>query len=473
MAKFSGALQLTDLDDFIGPSQECIKPVQVERQPAKSTGSIRVAEDGRYLSIAEDGREEELAKAKITLADCLACSGCVTSAEAVLVSQQSHHEMLKSLSEVSSPGLAVVSLSPQSRASLAARYGLSLLETTKRLYSFFKRLGFKLMLDVTLTRDMALIENGREFVDRYRSGAKSQLPMLSSACPGWICYAEKTHGSFILPYLSCCKSPQQIAGSFFKQHISAQMGTTAEKVFHVSIMPCFDKKLEASRQDFYDEVLRTRDVDYVLTTGEVENLLCEHGMLDLSSVEPAELEEEFFSVSRTGDILGHEGSGAGGYLHYVIRHTASELFSKRLDDIQLTTRRNADFQEYTLSGTSADNTPHEVRFAAVYGFRNIQNLVQKLKRGKSSYHYVEIMACPSACLNGGGQLKSDGKEKELLTQVTALYDSAHHRAPEDNPTVRQLYDKWLGGQASEKAKQMLYTQYHAVEKNVSALSIKW
>lgn len=36
-----------------------------------------------------------------------------------------------------------------------------------------------------------------------------------------------------------------------------------------------------------------------------------------------------------------------------------------------------------------------LRFAAVYGFRNIQNLVQKLKRGKSPYHFVEVMACPS------------------------------------------------------------------------------
>lgn len=34
------------------------------------------------------------------------------------------------------------------------------------------------------------------------------LPMLASACPGWVCYAEKTHGSYILPYISTTKSPQ-------------------------------------------------------------------------------------------------------------------------------------------------------------------------------------------------------------------------------------------------------------------------
>jgi hypothetical protein len=42
-----------------------------------------------------------------------------------------------------------------------------------------------------------------------------------------------------------------------------------------------------------------------------------------------------------------------------------------------------------------------LRFAATYGFRNIQNLVQKLKRGKSPYHFVEVMACPSGEERGG------------------------------------------------------------------------
>lgn len=62
--------------------------------------------------------------------------------------------------------------------------------------------------------------------------------------------------------------------------------------------------------------------------------------------------------------------------------------------------RNKDFQEVTLE--------HEgqvlLRFAAAYGFRNIQNLVQKLKRGRCPYHYVEVMACPAGarCCRLGG-----------------------------------------------------------------------
>jgi hypothetical protein len=46
------------------------------------------------------------------------------------------------------------------------------------------------------------------------------LPMLASACPGWVCYAEKTHGDYVLPYISTTKSPQ--VSTFFKYGMTVQ-----------------------------------------------------------------------------------------------------------------------------------------------------------------------------------------------------------------------------------------------------------
>jgi hypothetical protein len=85
---------------------------------------------------------------------------------------------------------------------------------------------------------------------------------------GWVCYAEKTHGNFILPHISTTKSPQQIMGSLVKYHLACQMGRTADSVYHITLMPCYDKKLEASREDFFNKQLQTRDVDCVITAGE-------------------------------------------------------------------------------------------------------------------------------------------------------------------------------------------------------------
>ena len=481
MAKFSGALQLTDLDDFIGPSQECIKPVKVERNPGIATSSIRLSDDGRYLAKSQDGLEKELPKAEITLADCLACSGCVTSAETVLINQQSHHEVLKTLADLgqasSSFDCAILSLSPQSRASLAVKHGLSLLDINKRLNTVFLKLGFRVMLDVTVMRDLSLVESSQEFLRALTAPDKSQLPFLISACPGWVCYAEKTHGELIVPHLSTTKSPQQLAGSFVKNYLACKFGVSADRVYHVTVMPCYDKKLEASRNDFFDEVLNTHDVDCVLTTTEVQLILDECCGGSLDEVEQTDVNPDLFSLTVDGsNVLGHSGGGAGGYLQCAVRETALKLFGRQVDRVELTARRNADLQEFTLRGRTAEDpdADREIKFAAVYGFRNIQNLVQKMKRRKCTYDFVEVMACPSACLNGGGQVKAEHQaEKALLASVTDAYNSAVMRSPETSSSLPRLYSEWLGDVDSEASRSVLHTQFHIIEKNTSGLSIKW
>lgn len=142
-----------------------------------------------------------------------------------------------------------------------------------------------------------------------------------------------------------------------------------------------------------------------------------------------------------------------------------------MSDIKYKTLRNKDFKEVTLQVDGQD----VLKFAAAYGFRNIQNLVQKIKRGKSPYQFVEVMACPSGCLNGGGQIRpGDGQSsKELISTLDELYNSLRTRNPSENQEVEQLYRKWLGGESSEKARKMLHTSYHEVEKLHTALNIKW
>ncbi|XP_071965340.1 cytosolic Fe-S cluster assembly factor narfl-like isoform X2 [Antedon mediterranea] len=430
-SNFSGALRLTDLDDFITPSQECVKPVKVNRISGK-TAAIKIEADGSHYQVETDGIKTKLEKAEITLNDCLACSGCITSAESVLITQQSQQELYRILGEnkgltteeQSQRKLVVVSISPQSRASLAAKYKINSQEAAEKLTGFLKQLGVDYVFDTTFARNLSLLESQYEFIRRYNNKAtKGSLPMLASACPGWVCYAEKTHGSYVLPYISTTKSPQQIMGSLVKDYLARIHGLTPDMVYHVTVMPCFDKKLEASREDFYNDIYKTRDVDCVITSAEVDMMLDSEG-LSLADIE-----------------------------------------SRQLDSL------NKDFKEVILE--------HEgevvLRFALAYGFRNIQNLVQKLKRGKSLYHCVEVMACPSGCLNGGGQIRplDDEPAKDLLERVEKIYSEIAPVKPEDSEDVKKLYADWLGGKDSIKSKSMLHTQYHEVEKMTNALVIKW
>uniref|UniRef100_A0A8C6P4Y8 Nuclear prelamin A recognition factor-like protein n=1 Tax=Nothobranchius furzeri TaxID=105023 RepID=A0A8C6P4Y8_NOTFU len=449
---FSGVLQLTDLDDFITPSQECVKPVKVEKKQGKSVAKIQIEDDGSYVQVNQDGGKQKLEKAKITLNDCLACSGCITSAESVLITQQSHEELLKVLRNnkinEAEKKIVVVSVSPQSRASLAAHYNLSSSEAGRRLTAYLKNLGVHCVFDTSFSRTFSLLESQREFVERFHRKEQDSkaVPMLTSACPGWICYAEKTHGDYILPYISTTRSPQQVMGSLVKGYFAKQQGLSPQQIYHVCVMPCFDKKLEASRSDFYMSDAETREVDCVITSGEVQRMMEEENV-SLSDVEPAALDTMFSSVC--GDeFLSHAGSGSGGYLHHVFTHAAKQLFGEEVKELTYKTLRNKDFQE---------------------------NLVQKLKRGKCPYHFVEVMACPSGCLNGGGQVKPSAgqNQKELLQKVEELYRADRPLVPESDPRVADLYHSWLNSLGEDGAKELLHTQYHTVEKMTNGLTMKW
>lgn len=345
MAKLSGVLQLTDLDDFITPSQECVKPVKVEKNEG-GIAKIQIEDDGSYFQLNNSGNKTKLEKAKITLNDCLACSGCITSAESVLITQQSQEELYKIIDENSrlpetDQKLIVVSISPQSRASVAAKFKLSIQETAQKLTKYFKDLGVHYVFDITFARNFSLIEIQKEFVEKYSASPTKVTPLLTSACPGWICYAEKTHGEFILPFISTTKSPQQVMGSLVKHHLGSRLGKSPDRVYHVTVMPCYDKKLEASREDFYDDLYRTRDVDCVLTSLELE-LMFEEKAIDFPNLVPHEL-DDFFGLDNDDDIPSHCGGVSGGYLEHAFRYAAQELFGEKVETLSYKTLRNKDF----------------------------------------------------------------------------------------------------------------------------------
>ncbi|KAI6046087.1 iron hydrogenase [Pisolithus marmoratus] len=435
---FSGALTLTDLNDFITPSQACIKPVEVlnspedGKQPGAAFTEIKIDSTGSYYEVSSnqdtpslEGAERKLQQAKISLNDCLACSGCITSAESVLITLQSHNEVLNVLSTNPPPTspayrFPVISIAPQSLASLAAtvsstsRSPVSLLQALRRVEAFcIGVLGFERVYDTTFARHIALLEHTQEFWERKRDKSEARLPMLASACPGWVCYAEKTHAE-MLPFIARGKSPQQVMGTLIKTWLGGIWGKRPDQIYHVAVMPCYDKKLEASRQDFYDEIYSTRDVDCVITTGELELLM-------RSSQEPV-----------LPELVQHPGSSSGSYLHTLM----SAIARTSPDPLETSVRtiRSSDYEEYILRNQRTGEAIF--KGAKCYGFRNLQNVVRKVGketgvpvgRGAAGrvagavrartrkigaggeaeskgYDYVEVMACPGGCVSGGGQLR--------------------------------------------------------------------
>lgn len=365
--------------------------------------------------------------------------------------------------------IIVFTVSQQSLLSLGKKYNLEPEEAAKRLSGYFKQLGADKVLDTRIADDLALLENREEFTKRFRDTKTFKLPMLASSCPGFVCYAEKTHGKLILPYISTTRSPQQIMGVLVKQYLAQKLGVSADKIYHVTVMPCYDKKLEASREDFFSEALESRDVDCVITSIEIEQMLMKESKV-LGDFQAESFDWPWTSSEPTNFVWSHEFSGSGGYSDYIFKHAAKEIFNEEVTELHYKNLRNPDFKEVILEKDGAV----VLRFAIANGFRNIQNLVQKLKRGKSGYHYVEVMACPSGCLNGGAQIRPEKnqQQRELSAELEEVYRSLPKANP-DSDDVNAVYREFFGGKESEKVQQLLHTTYHAVEKMSTALNIKW
>uniref|UniRef100_A0A7M4EKR1 Nuclear prelamin A recognition factor n=1 Tax=Crocodylus porosus TaxID=8502 RepID=A0A7M4EKR1_CROPO len=385
------------------------------------------------LSSNDDEEKNEfhkLANAKIFLSDCLACDNCMTSEEGVRVFQQNQKELFRILNlnkkcDVSKHKVLAVSICPQSLPYFAAKFNISVNDAAKRLCGFLKSLGVHYVFDTTIAADFSILESQKEFVQRYcqRNQEEHALPMFASACPGWIRYAERVLTNPVTPHICTAKSPQQIMGSLVKGYFARQQNLSPDKIFHIIVAPCYDKKLEALREDFYAALYNSQDVDCVLTSGEIVQIM----------------EQKNISLTDVTEVA--------------------------VDSL------NKDFQEVTLEKDGET----VLRFAAAYGFRNIQNMVLKLKKGKFLYHFVEVLACPGGCLNGKGQAQTeDGKlDKALLNQMEEMYAAVPVRLPETNVYVQKLYQDWLEGMDSKKVQETLHTRYHAMNQTVNSLDIKW
>lgn len=418
-------------------------------------------------------------KVEITLADCLACSGCITSAEGVLISQQSYEEVKKVLKEnilakennqEDKVKVVVGTVSVQSLLSLAKRYNLQPNDAASKLAGYFKSIGFDYVLDMRIADDMALLESKNEFIERFQNQDRFKLPMLASSCPGWVCYAEKTHGNFVLPFISTTRSPQQIMGMLIKNYLAEKLNLSGAKIYHVTVMPCYDKKLEASRDDFFNDALECRDVDCVITSIEIEQMLTSDEK-ELNNFDNGDFDWPW-TITKIPEnfVWSHETSGSGGYSDYIFKHAAKAFFDEKIESLEYKNLRNPDFRELILE----KDGKILLKFAIANGFRNIQNLVQKLKRGKSNYHYVEVMACPSGCLNGGAQIRPQNNQaqKELTRDLEEMYKSLMMSQP-DNETVTAIYQEFFNGTNNDKTQKLLHTSYHALEKASTSLNIKW
>ncbi|ORC90451.1 putative hydrogenase [Trypanosoma theileri] len=403
---FSASLMLAGMD-YIAPSEACTLPTTLQQS---SDGSVR-----RYNSANE--------AVKITLQDCLACSGCVTTAEAILVSSQSREEILKVRNtDITRPFL--VSISDQSASSIAAYLNIETHRVFHILSGFFRTiLKVQYVIDLHWAQFISVEKTAEEYCRRMRE-ERDRLPMIVSACPGWVCYCEK-QGAAILPLLCSVMSPQGIAGSYAKR--------LHPQLCHISVQPCFDRKLEAARDASSEN--GERYTDFVLSTQEVLDWMLE---IDSSLPWNEPLDSNFdpptmLPLQESDRRMAAAMEGSGGYHRFAMRYAARELHHTELvpDNIHYEMKRNSNHQLATSSCNSGEV------YCIAYGFQNIQNIVRGMKRklaSVASYTFIELMACPDGCLNGGGQVR----HKNVVSTTETI------------ARVRDAFGNYLFSQIQEK-----------------------
>ena len=657
-------------------------------------------------------------KATISVADCLACSGCITSSEAVLVSQHSVDALLQKAKALQDEELSIVfTVSPAALADLTrvmflsnvptadiserdvtgggndvpplvgtrSTNGLELRQDTLGKLSAFLKRAFPntvWVMDGSIPEQISLIESALEFCRRYNvvegqedeqqakgynepcsihahqkekdkspttsfldprinlttpsialssretrylirkegrvvgtnndssleaivethePGINSRirylhdsptsksssmslparnkiLPMLSSSCPGFVCYVEKSVSS-VVPNLCTVKSPMAIAGTLYKQtdackkanlleqyglqdmKLASSMdtdvdvikdsdstnehGLKTQQVYHVAIMPCHDKKLEAERKDLawdqfnQEEDTLVPDVDLVITTSElldimiktlpdiegvkefnphvdntkdlqvnlrsffkelqVDNIICDEYTMTQGPMDGK------FGTSR-GVSSNHSLMGSGGYADFIFRFAAHALFGFNIPlnevlpwkkvvgrrgrrvsavnmDSKQKSRTTSDFSELCLyrktNGTFSFQQSNAVsgdkvvlRFAVAYGFTNIQRVIKKITAGENSssdnYHFIEVMACPSGCLNGGGQIKDThdffGKETSKRESLLEVRNRVQANEAYVNTPFSKAGTSIPDDRLNQCPTQLVHTQFHVVPK---------
>lgn len=383
----------------------------------------------------------------LNVSDCILCGQCILVCPTAALREKSHSkEVMSAVNDKKK--FAIAQIAPAVRATLGEEYNLPLgANVTGQIITGLKRLGFNKVFDTNFAADLTIIEEATELINRVQNAGF--LPMFTSCCPGWVKYIEQNRPQ-LLKNVSSCKSPHEMEGAILKTYYAKKMGIDPKDIFVVSIMPCTVKKFESERAELTLDHLP--DVDAVLTTRELVRLFKMAG-IDFNDLPEEEFDNPLGESTGAAAIFGT----SGGVMEAALRTACFKLSGKELEIVDLQdVRGNSGIKEFTVPIDGL-----EVNVAVVNGIGNVAPVLDEIENGESKYHFIEVMACPGGCINGGGQPIHQKPEK-IKKRMQALYEidsKMNRRRSHENGSVQKLYKEFLGEPNGHVSHEILHTEY--------------
>lgn len=383
---------------------------------------------------------------------CINCGQCIAACPTgALTEKDATKEVWAALNDPDK--YVVFQTAPAVRVAIGEEFGLPIgTRCTGKMVSAIRRLGADKVFDVDFAADLTIMEEGTELLNRIKNGGV--LPMITSCSPGWIKYCETFYPDFI-PNLSTCKSPNQMQGAVTKTYFAKQNDLDPRDIYVVSVMPCTAKKFEIARPEFGRDGYR--DVDANLTTRELARMIRQAG-LDFAHLPEEEFDDMLGESSGAGVIFGV----TGGVMEAALRTVVDVLTGRDMPRLEYADVRGLEgIKEATVNVNGTD-----INVAIVHGTANAAKLLNAIRAGEKTYHFIEVMGCPGGCVTGGGQPIVDARTRYYVdpraARAAATYsedESMAIRKSHKNPAVQKLYAEFLGEPNSHIAHELLHTTY--------------
>ena len=391
--------------------------------------------------------------------DCVACGQCIKVCPTGALTEVD--DTAKVVEALNDPDKYVIfGTAPSVRVALGEEFGNPIgTDVEGKMVAAIKRFGADKVFDVNMTADLTIMEEGTELLERL-ADKNAVLPMITSCSPGWIRFIEFNYPE-LLGHLSSCKSPQQMFGAVMKTYYAKANNIDPKNIYVVSCMPCTAKKEEILRDD--QAASGYPDVDVVLTTRELARLIKKYG-INFNNLPNEQFDDPIGYGTTAGLIFG----ATGGVMEAALRTVYEIVTGKTLEKLDFEAVRGVE----GIKEATVDLAGKTIKVAAVNTLSKAREVMEKIKNGECDYTFIEVMACPGGCVNGGGQpivsseLLNKGVDPRAL-RAAAIYKmdkDSPIRKSHENPVVKKLYAEYFEKPGSHIAHEVLHTTYVKREK---------